>query len=39
MRFEPATRRTRGNWLPVPAGGRFNLVMRLYAPYEAALAG
>ncbi|MFF4756707.1 DUF1214 domain-containing protein [Streptomyces sp. NPDC002514] len=26
-----------GNWLPIPAGGRFNLVMRLYAPYEAAL--
>lgn len=26
-----------GNWLPIPAGGRFSLTMRLYLPKPAAL--
>jgi hypothetical protein len=28
-----------GNWLPIPASGKFNLIMRLYAPRDAALTG
>lgn len=28
-----------GNWLPIPAAGRFSLTMRLYAPKDAALDG
>ncbi|WP_433725553.1 DUF1254 domain-containing protein [Nocardia sp. CA-129566] len=26
-----------GNWLPIPAAGQFSLVMRLYAPRDAAI--
>jgi hypothetical protein len=28
-----------GNWLPIPASGTFSLIMRLYAPHDAAVAG
>ncbi|QIS10662.1 DUF1254 domain-containing protein [Nocardia arthritidis] len=28
-----------GNWLPIPAAGRFSLTMRLYAPKDAVLHG
>jgi hypothetical protein len=28
-----------GNWLPIPASGKFNLIMRLYAPRDAAPKG
>ncbi len=36
---DPETTVPAGNWLPIPASGKFSLTMRLYAPKPAAIDG
>ncbi|WP_280234333.1 DUF1254 domain-containing protein [Nocardia cyriacigeorgica] len=36
---DPGSTVPAGNWLPIPPAGQFSLVLRLYAPREAALTG
>ncbi|NEW47636.1 DUF1254 domain-containing protein [Nocardia cyriacigeorgica] len=36
---DPGSTVPTGNWLPIPPAGQFSLVLRMYAPREAALTG
>ncbi|MVU83933.1 DUF1254 domain-containing protein [Nocardia sp. ET3-3] len=36
---DPGPAVPKGNWLPIPAAGRFSLTLRLYAPWPEALDG
>lgn len=36
---DPGSAVPQGNWLPIPASGKFSLTMRLYAPKESVLSG
>ncbi|MFF2556597.1 DUF1254 domain-containing protein [Nocardia sp. NPDC058058] len=36
---DPGPAVPQGNWLPIPAGGKFSLTMRLYAPEPSAVDG
>lgn len=39
LQSDPPAAERQANWLPIPASGRFNIVLRMYGPSQAVQAG